>query len=80
MTITSTRLIISFLLFILTVSVQLNAQEEQEFPTDPVIREKLKNIQTLEQLLEITENDRQATCLTTPNNSPKLPMRILSVS
>ena len=60
MSITSTRLIISFLLFILTISVQLNAQEEQEFPTDPVISEKLKNIQTLEQLLEITENDRQA--------------------
>jgi biopolymer transport protein ExbB len=40
--------------------VQLNAQEEQEFPTDPVMSEKLKNIQTLEQLLEITENDRQA--------------------
>ena len=60
MTITSTRLIISFLLFILTISVQLNAQEEQELPTDPVISEKLKNIQTLEQLLEITENDRQA--------------------
>ena len=60
MTITSTRHIISFLLFILTVSVQLNAQEEQEFPTDPVMSEKLKNIQTLEQLLEITENDRQA--------------------
>ncbi len=60
MTITSTRLIISFLLFILTISVQLNAQEEQEFPTDPVISEKLKNIQTLEQLLEIIENDRQA--------------------
>ena len=56
----STRLIISFLLFILTISVQLNAQEEQEFPTDPVMSEKLKNIQTLEQLLEITENDRQA--------------------
>ena len=60
MTITSTRLIIYILLFILTVSVQLNAQEEQEFPTDPVMSEKLKNIQTLEQLLEITENDRQA--------------------
>jgi len=60
MTITNTRLIISFLLFILTISVQLNAQEEQEFPTDPVMSEKLKNIQTLEQLLEITENDRQA--------------------
>ena len=60
MTITSTRLIISFLLFVLTISVQLNAQEEQELPTDPVISEKLKNIQTLEQLLEITENDRQA--------------------
>ena len=60
MTITSTRHIISFLLFILTISVQLNAQEEQELPTDPVISEKLKNIQTLEQLLEITENDRQA--------------------
>ena len=60
MTITSTRLIISFLLFILTISMQLNAQEEQELPTDPVISEKLKNIQTLEQLLEITENDRQA--------------------
>ena len=60
MTVTSTRLIISFLLFILTVSLQLNAQEEQELPTDPVISEKLKNIQTLEQLLEITENDRQA--------------------
>ena len=60
MTITSTRHIISFLLFILTISVQLNAQEEQEFPTDPVMSEKLKNIQTLEQLLEITENDRQA--------------------
>jgi len=60
MTITSTRLIISFLLFIVTISVQLNAQEEQELPTDPVISEKLKNIQTLEQLLEITENDRQA--------------------
>lgn len=60
MTITSTRLIISFLLFILTISVQLNAQEEQEFPTDPVMSEKLKNIQTLEQLLEIIENDRQA--------------------
>lgn len=60
MTITSTRLIIAFLLFILTISVQLNAQEEQEFLTDPVMSEKLKNIQTLEQLLEITENDRQA--------------------
>jgi biopolymer transport protein ExbB len=60
MTITSIRLIIYFLLFILTISVQLNAQEEQEFPTDPVMSEKLKNIQTLEQLLEITENDRQA--------------------
>ena len=60
MTITSTRLITSFLLFIFTISVQLNAQEEQELPTDPVISEKLKNIQTLEQLLEITENDRQA--------------------
>ena len=60
MTITSSRLIISFLLFIVTISVQLNAQEEQELPTDPVISEKLKNIQTLEQLLEITENDRQA--------------------
>ena len=60
MTITSSRLIISFLLFILTISMQLNAQEEQELPTDPVISEKLKNIQTLEQLLEITENDRQA--------------------
>ena len=60
MTITSTRLIIYFMLFILTISMQLNAQEEQEFPTDPVISEKLKNIQTLEQLLEITENDRQA--------------------
>ena len=60
MIITSSRLIISFLLFIVTISVQLNAQEEQELPTDPVISEKLKNIQTLEQLLEITENDRQA--------------------
>lgn len=60
MTITSIRLIIYFLLFILTISVQLNAQEEQEFPTDPVMSEKLKNIQTLEQLLEITENDKQA--------------------
>ena len=60
MTITSARLIISFLLFVLTISLQLNAQEEQELPTDPVISEKLKNIQTLEQLLEITENDRQA--------------------
>ena len=59
MIITSSRLIISFLLFILTISMQLNAQEEQELPTDPVISEKLKNIQTLEQLLEITENDRQ---------------------
>ena len=59
MTITSSRLIISFLLFIVTISVQLNAQEEQELPTDPVISEKLKNIQTLGQLLEITENDRQ---------------------
>ena len=60
MIITSSRLIISFLLFIVTISVQLNAQEEQELPTDPVISEKLKNIQTLEQLLEITENNRQA--------------------
>jgi len=60
MIITSSRLIISFLLFIVTISVQLNAQEEQELPTDPVISEKLKNIETLEQLLEITENDRQA--------------------
>ena len=60
MIITSSRLIISFLLFIVTISVQLNAQEEPELPTDPVISEKLKNIQTLEQLLEITENDRQA--------------------
>ncbi len=60
MIITSSRLIISFLLFIVTISVQLNAQEEQELPTDPVISEKLKNIQTLEQLLEVTENDRQA--------------------
>ena len=57
---TSARLIVSFLLFILTTNTQLIAQEEQGLPTDSAISEKLKNIQTLEQLLEITENDRQA--------------------
>ena len=52
-------LMVSFLLFILTINTQLGAQEEQELPTDPAISEKLKNIQTLEQLLAITENDSQ---------------------
>ena len=53
------RLIVFFLLFILTINTQLGAQEEQELPTDSAISEKLKNIQTLEQLLAITENDSQ---------------------
>ena len=52
-------LMVSFLLFILTINTQLGAQEEQELPTDSAISEKLKNIQTLEQLLAITENDSQ---------------------
>ena len=52
-------LMVSFLLFILTMNTQLGAQEEQELPTDSAISEKLKNIQTLEQLLAITENDSQ---------------------
>ena len=56
---TSTRLILCFLLIILTINTQLIAQEEQQLPTDSVISEKLKNIQTLEQLLAITENDSQ---------------------
>ena len=59
MNLTSTRLIVSLLLFILTTNTQLIAQEEQELPTDSAISEKLKNIQTLEQLLAITENDSQ---------------------
>ncbi len=59
MNITSTRLILCFLLIILTINTQLTAQEEQELPTDSAISEKLKNIQTLEQLLAITENDSQ---------------------
>ena len=59
MNLTSTRLIVSLLLFILTTNTQLIAQEEQELPTDSVSSEKLKNIQTLEQLLAITENDSQ---------------------
>ena len=59
MNLTSTRLIVSLLLFILTINTQLIAQEEQELPTDSAISEKLKNIQTLEQLLAITENDSQ---------------------
>ena len=50
---------VSFLLFIFTINTQLGAQEEQELPTDSAISEKLKNIQTLEQLLAITENDSQ---------------------
>ena len=50
---------VSFLLFIFTINTQLGAQEEQEIPTDSAISEKLKNIQTLEQLLAITENDSQ---------------------
>ena len=53
MNITSTRLILCFLLIILTINTQLTAQEEQELPTDSAISEKLKNIQTLEQLLAI---------------------------
>jgi len=52
-------LMVSFLLFIFTINTQLGAQEEQELPTDSAISEKLKNIQTLEQLLAITENDSQ---------------------
>ena len=52
-------LMVSFLLFILTINTQLGAQEGQELPTDSAISEKLKNIQTLEQLLAITENDSQ---------------------
>jgi len=52
-------LMVSFLLFIFTINTQLGAQEEQEIPTDSAISEKLKNIQTLEQLLAITENDSQ---------------------
>ena len=52
-------LMVYFLLFILTINTQLGAQEEQELPTDSAISEKLKNIQTLEQLLAITENDSQ---------------------
>ena len=59
MNLTSTRLIVSLLLFILTTNTQLIAQEEQGLPTDSAISEKLKNIQTLEQLLAITENDSQ---------------------
>ena len=54
-----TSLMVSFLLFIFTINTQLGAQEEQELPTDSAISEKLKNIQTLEQLLAITENDSQ---------------------
>ncbi len=53
------RLTISFLLFILIINTQIIAQEEQELPTDSAMSEKLKNIQTLEQLLAITENDSQ---------------------
>ena len=60
---TSTRLIVSFLLFILTTNTQLIAQEEQGLPTDSAISEKLKNIQTLEQLLAITENDSQVSSI-----------------
>ena len=60
---TSTRLIVSFLLFILTTNTQLIAQEEQKLPTDSAISEKLKNIQTLEQLLTITENDSQTSSI-----------------
>jgi biopolymer transport protein ExbB len=59
MNVTSTRLIVSFLIFILNINTQLIAAEEQKLPTDSVISEKLKNIQTLEQLLAITENDSQ---------------------
>ena len=50
---------VSFLLFIFTINTQIGAQEEQELPTDSAISEKLKNVQTLEQLLAITENDSQ---------------------
>ena len=60
---TSARLIVSFLLFILTTNTQLIAQEEQGLPTDSAISEKLKNIQTLEQLLAITENDSQVSSI-----------------
>ena len=63
MNITSTRLILCFLLIILTINTQLTAQEEQELPTDSAISEKLKNIQTLEQLLAITENDSQVSSI-----------------
>ena len=63
MNLTSTRLIVSLLLFILTTNTQLIAQEEQELPTDSAISEKLKNIQTLEQLLAITENDSQVSSI-----------------
>ena len=63
MNITSTRLILCFLLIILTINTQLTAQEEQELPTDSAISEKLKNIQTLEQLLAITENDSQTSSI-----------------
>ena len=48
---------VSILLVLMAFNVQLVAQEEKEVVTDPVILEKLRNIETMQKLLEITRSN-----------------------
>lgn len=48
---------VSILLVLMTFNMQLVAQEEKEVVTDPVILEKLRNIETMQKLLEITRSN-----------------------
>ena len=48
---------ISILLVLMAINMPLVAQEEVEVITDPVILEKLRNIETMQKLLEITRSN-----------------------
>ena len=48
---------ISILLVLMAINMPLVAQEEVEVITDPVILEKLRNIETMQKMLEITRSN-----------------------
>ena len=48
---------VSILLVLMAFNMQLVAQEEKEVVTDPIILEKLRNIETMQKLLEITRSN-----------------------
>ena len=48
---------VSILLVLMTFNMQLVAQEEKEVVVDPIILEKLRNIETMQKLLEITRSN-----------------------